>query len=65
VAGLAGAGNVAVYSATKFAQVGFEQPLDEELRLYGIKVCTLCPGGMKTEFAVGRGRTAESARFLE
>lgn len=59
VAGLAGAANEAVYSATKFAQVGFAQSLDEELRQHGVKVCVLCPGGMKTEFAIGHGRIAE------
>lgn len=59
VAGLAGAAKETVYCASKFAQVGFAQALDEELRPHGIKVCTLCPGGMKTEFAVGRGRKAE------
>lgn len=59
VAGLAGAANETVYSASKFAQVGFAQAVDEELRPYGIKVCALCPGGIKTEFAVGRGRKAE------
>lgn len=59
VAGLAGTANESVYCASKFAQVGFAQALDEELRPHGVKVCTLCPGGMKTEFAVGRGRQAE------
>ncbi|HWT64910.1 MAG TPA: SDR family oxidoreductase [Terracidiphilus sp.] len=59
VAGLAGAANEAAYCASKFAQVGFAQAVDEELRPYGVKVCALCPGGIKTEFAVGRGRKAE------
>ncbi len=59
VAGLAGAANEAVYSASKFAQVGFAQSVDEELRPSGVKVTALCPGGIKTEFAVGRGRKAE------
>lgn len=59
VAGLAGAANEAAYCASKFAQEGFAQAVDEELRPYGIKVCALCPGGIKTEFAVGRGRKAE------
>lgn len=59
VAGLAGAANEAVYSASKFAQVGFAQSLDQELRPFGIKVTVLCPGGMKTGFAVGAGRTEE------
>jgi short-subunit dehydrogenase len=68
VAGLAGAANEAVYSASKFAQVGFAQSLDHELRPHGIKVSTLCPGGMKTEFAVGRGRLATdvgNSRMME
>ncbi len=60
VAGLQGAANESVYAASKFAQVGFAQSLSEELRGYGIRVCALCPGGVKTEFAVGHGRTAES-----
>ena len=57
VVGLKGTGNEAVYSATKFAQVGFAQALDDELRPYRIKVGTLIPGGIKTEFAIGNGRT--------
>lgn len=60
IAGLSGAPNEAVYCATKFAQVGFAQALDHELRPHGIKVCVLCPGGMKTEFALGKGRTEDS-----
>jgi 3-oxoacyl-[acyl-carrier protein] reductase len=60
VAGLTGARGESVYCATKFAQVGFAQALDAELRKHGIKVGVLCPGGMKTEFAVGKGRTLES-----
>jgi 3-oxoacyl-[acyl-carrier protein] reductase len=36
--------------------------LDGELRKYGIKVGTLCPGGIKTEFAVGKGRTEEGVK---
>lgn len=49
VAGVAGATNEAVYCASKFAPVGFAQSLAEELHPYGVKVCVLCPGGMKTE----------------
>ncbi len=59
VAGLQGTANEAVYSATKFAQVGLSQSLDAELRPHGIRVGVLCPGGVKSEFALGRGRTAE------
>jgi NADP-dependent 3-hydroxy acid dehydrogenase YdfG len=62
VAGLQGYAGEAVYCASKFAQVGFAQALDGELRKYGIKVGTICPGGVKTEFAVGKGRTEEGVK---
>ncbi|MBS1814441.1 MAG: SDR family oxidoreductase [Acidobacteria bacterium] len=68
VAGLAGAAKESVYAATKFAQVGMAQSLDAELRPHGIKVCAFCPGGMKTEFAIGHGRTHElvaQSRYME
>jgi len=57
MAGVYGFAGEAVYCATKFAQVGFAQGLDKELRPHGIKVGTICPGGVKTEFALGKGRT--------
>ena len=57
MAGVYGFGGEAVYCMTKFAQVGFAQALDRELRESGIKVGVICPGGVKTEFAIGRGRT--------
>jgi NADP-dependent 3-hydroxy acid dehydrogenase YdfG len=60
MAGIYGFAGEAVYCATKFAQVGFAQALDKELRTQGIKVGVICPGGVKTEFALGRGRTEES-----
>lgn len=59
MAGVYGFPNEAVYCATKFAQVGFAQALDKELRPHGIKVGAICPGGTKTEFAIGTGRTQE------
>lgn len=59
MAGLYGFGGEAVYCATKFAQVGFAQALDKELRPHGIKVGAICPGGVKTEFALGKGRTEQ------
>ena len=45
MAGVYGFGGEAVYCATKFAQVGFAQALDKELRPHGIKVGAICPGG--------------------
>jgi NADP-dependent 3-hydroxy acid dehydrogenase YdfG len=62
MAGLYGFAGEAVYCATKFAQVGFAQALDRELRPHGIKVGVICPGGVKTEFALGRGRTPDGVR---
>jgi 3-oxoacyl-[acyl-carrier protein] reductase len=59
MAGVYGFAGEATYCATKFAQVGFAQGLDKELRPYGIKVGTINPGGVKTEFAIGKGRTED------
>lgn len=59
MAGINGYPGQAVYCATKFAQMGFAQSLDKELRTKGIKVGVICPGGVKTEFAIGKGRTQE------
>jgi NADP-dependent 3-hydroxy acid dehydrogenase YdfG len=47
----------AVYCASKFAQVGLTRALDHELRERGIRCTNVCPGGVATEFAMGRGRT--------
>ncbi len=65
IAGKYGIGGEAVYCATKFAQVGFAQALDKELRTRGIKVGVICPGGVKTEFAIGKGRTVEGVEKSE
>jgi 3-oxoacyl-[acyl-carrier protein] reductase len=59
VAGLRGAGDEAVYAATKFAQVGLAGALDRELRGQGVRVTSICPGGVATEFAMGTGRTPD------
>lgn len=60
MAGIYGFAGQAIYCATKFAEIGFTQALDKELRPFGIKVGAICPGGTKTEFALGKGRTEES-----
>jgi NADP-dependent 3-hydroxy acid dehydrogenase YdfG len=49
----------AVYCASKFAQVGFTRALDHELRERGVRCTNVCPGGVATEFALGRGRTPD------
>lgn len=56
VAGLRGEGFEAVYAATKFAQVGLAGGLDRELRKENIRVTSINPGGVATEFAMGTGR---------
>ena len=65
MAGINGYPGQAVYCATKFAQMGFAKSLDKELRPKGIKVGVICPGGVKTEFAIGRGRTKEGVAKSE
>jgi NADP-dependent 3-hydroxy acid dehydrogenase YdfG len=59
MAGKYGFAGEAAYCASKFAQVGFAQALDKELHPFGIKVGVICPGGVKTEFAIGTGRTID------
>ncbi len=49
----------AVYCASKFAQVGLTRALDHELREEGVRCTNVCPGGVATDFAMGRGRTPD------
>jgi NADP-dependent 3-hydroxy acid dehydrogenase YdfG len=49
----------AVYCASKFAQVGFTRAMDHELRERGVRCTNICPGGVATDFAMGRGRNPE------
>lgn len=49
----------ATYCASKFGQVGFTRALDHELREQGVRCTNICPGGVATDFAMGRGRTPE------
>lgn len=64
VAGLRGGAIEAVYAATKFAQVGLAGSVDREVRAEGIRVTTLCPAAVSTEFAMGAGRN-EGDAWLE
>ena len=54
-AGRRGLPGEAAYVASKFAQVGFTRSLDHELRGKGIRCTNICPGGVATEFGMGRG----------
>jgi NAD(P)-dependent dehydrogenase (short-subunit alcohol dehydrogenase family) len=54
IASLAGTNffeNGAAYNASKFGLVGFTQAIMLDLRKYGIKVTTIMPGSVATEFA--------------
>jgi NADP-dependent 3-hydroxy acid dehydrogenase YdfG len=59
-AGRRGLPGEAVYCASKFAQVGFTRSLDHELRERGVRCTNVCPGGVATDFALGRGRASEA-----
>jgi meso-butanediol dehydrogenase / (S,S)-butanediol dehydrogenase / diacetyl reductase len=56
VAGLRALPGEAVYNASKFGQLGFTRALDHELREQGVRATCICPGGVKTDFAIGTGR---------
>jgi NADP-dependent 3-hydroxy acid dehydrogenase YdfG len=46
----------AVYNASKFGQLGFTRALDHELRERAVRATCICPGGVRTQFAIGSGR---------
>lgn len=59
VAGLRGGAHEAVYAATKFGQAGLAGAVDRELHAQGVRLTTICPAAVATEFAIGSGRTAD------
>lgn len=61
VAGLNAYPNLAVYSATKFAVIGFTQAVAQEAQKKGIRVYSVCPGATKTKMfdKVYPGQNAE------
>lgn len=59
VAGLRAFPGEAVYNASKFGMVGFTRSLDHEMRERGVRCTSICPGGVRTEFAMGTGRTPD------
>jgi short-subunit dehydrogenase len=66
VPGMIAQGNGVILFVSSIA--GLAGAANAELRPKGIKVEVICPGGMKTEFAVGHGRTEESvaqSRMME
>jgi NADP-dependent 3-hydroxy acid dehydrogenase YdfG len=57
VAGLRAFPGETVYNASKYGMVGFTRSLDHEMREHNVRCTCLCPGGIKTDFAMGTGRT--------
>jgi short-subunit dehydrogenase len=55
IAGRMGAPLEALYSATKFAQVGLAEALAVELAPYGVGVSVVNPGPVATDFFAARG----------
>ena len=52
-AGRRGYANLAAYAASKFGLLGFMESLAEEARADGVKVSTVLPGSILTDFAGG------------
>jgi NADP-dependent 3-hydroxy acid dehydrogenase YdfG len=63
VAGVNAFPGEAVYNASKFGQVGFVRSLDIELREHGVRCSNICPGGVATDFAIGKGRDEDMAEL--
>jgi len=59
IAGLIGFPIHSLYNATKWALEGLSEGLSYELKEFGIKIKTVAPGGMRTDFA-GRSLDATS-----
>jgi 3-oxoacyl-[acyl-carrier protein] reductase len=59
VAGLRAFPGETAYNASKYGMVGFTRSLDHEMRAHGVRCTCICPGGVKTDFAMGTGRTPE------
>ena len=57
VAGMRSGPDESVYAATKHAQLGLADGVDKELRPENIRVTAICPAAIKTEFAIGHGRS--------
>jgi short-subunit dehydrogenase len=57
MAGLVATPTYTIYAARKFGVRGFTQALRREVRVWGIKVSAVFPGGVGTEFAQKSGST--------
>ncbi len=55
IAGLVGNPRLSAYNATKFGLRGFSEAIMKELRADGIKVTSICPGSIATNFGKRSG----------
>ncbi|OGU72157.1 MAG: hypothetical protein A2V93_08665 [Ignavibacteria bacterium RBG_16_34_14] len=53
-----------MYGATKHAVLGFTKSLMLEVREYNVRVATICPGSVATEFNSGHNQKKEIERVL-
>jgi len=54
----------AVYCASKYGLLGFNETLKLELKGYGIRVLSVCPGKMATELFNAAGRPMDTTAFI-
>ena len=52
--------NGGLYCASKWGLMGLTACMAEELRVHGIRVASVCPGSVATEFSIHAGRAADS-----
>lgn len=65
VAGQRGAAHEAVYAASKAGAIELAATADRELRAKNVRVCSICPAAVATEFAMGHGRTPDMPQLAE
>ena len=63
LAGKSAFANGAIYCASKWGLLGLTGCMAEELRAHGIRVSTICPGSVATEFSPHAGK--DPARMLQ
>jgi short-subunit dehydrogenase len=56
VASLIAVPTFSIYSAAKYGLRGFNDALRREMKEYGVDVCLICPGPVRTEFGLHSGR---------
>jgi short-subunit dehydrogenase len=66
IAGIMGYARMGGYCATKFAMIGFSETLRDEVLSRGVRVATVCPGTVETEFFVKaeRGKMPGASRLI-